>query len=282
MARPTKQGIDYFPMDVQFDEKVELFIAETGGEGLGVLVTIWQLIYQNNGYYIDGGNDLYLLIRRRLMTDLNRIGEIVEVALRREIFNSQMHSKYGILTSKATQKRYFIGSKKKKAVVVNENYLLEGVFVGDNSVNVDGNATNVNVKEEVNTKYSVDDKKAAEFIFEKIKILNPKTKPPSIELWSEKIRQLREIDRRSHREICELFQWANQDSFWQSNILSPGKLREKWDQLAIKRNQEKNCEVSGGFDSRSKSKRVSDKLDEIARKDIQENGFAETLDSQPL
>ncbi len=37
MARPTKQGLDYFLVDVQFDDKVELHIAEEGSDGLSVL-----------------------------------------------------------------------------------------------------------------------------------------------------------------------------------------------------------------------------------------------------
>ena len=30
-----------------------------------------------------------------------------------------------------------------------------------------------------------------------------------------------------------LFAWANQDSFWQSNVLLPQKLREHWDTLKL-------------------------------------------------
>jgi hypothetical protein len=34
-------------------------------------------------------------------------------------------------------------------------------------------------------------------------------------------------DKRTHYEICELFKWANEDDFWQENILSPSKLRKQ-------------------------------------------------------
>ena len=149
MARPTKQGIDYFPLDVQFDEKVELFIAETGAEGLGVLVTVWQLIYQNKGYYIDNGSDLYLLIRRRVMSDLVTIETVVNSAIERGIFDKIKHREHKILTSKAIQNRYFIGAKKKKIVNVDENYICNGVSVGGNASKVSGNATKVEVEVEV-------------------------------------------------------------------------------------------------------------------------------------
>lgn len=53
--------------------------------------------------------------------------------------------------------------------------------------------------------------------------------------WSEEVRLIREQDKRTHDEIKDLFEWANRDAFWRANILSPKKLREKWDQLEAKR-----------------------------------------------
>ncbi|WP_257812303.1 hypothetical protein [Aggregatibacter actinomycetemcomitans] len=83
--------------------------------------------------------------------------------------------------------------------------------------------------------YTDDDMKAANWIFGLIKNISPNFKTPNLANWANEIRLMRERDNRTHREICELFQWANQDSFWAANILSPVKLREKWDQLEIKR-----------------------------------------------
>lgn len=90
-------------------------------------------------------------------------------------------------------------------------------------------------------KFSDDDMKLAKWIFEKIQKLKPNFDPNAkpkggFEKWANDIRLIRERDGRTHREICELFQWANLDGFWKTNILSPAKLREKWDQLDIKRN----------------------------------------------
>ncbi|VGM95174.1 phage replication protein O, N-terminal domain [uncultured Avibacterium sp.] len=88
-------------------------------------------------------------------------------------------------------------------------------------------------------KFSDDDMTAAQWIFGLVQKLSPNVKPPSFENWANEIRLMRERDGRTHREICELFQWANQDSFWKVNILSPAKLREKWDQLTVKKNNTK-------------------------------------------
>lgn len=89
-------------------------------------------------------------------------------------------------------------------------------------------------------KFSDDDLKTAHWIFDLLKKLNPNIKTPNFDTWANEVRLLREVDNRSHREICELFQWANRDPFWQANILSPRKLREKWDQLAMKKSSTAN------------------------------------------
>ena len=87
--------------------------------------------------------------------------------------------------------------------------------------------------------YTVDDLRVANWIFSLIKNLSPNVKTPAFESWANEIRLMRERDGRTHKDICELFKWANQDSFWAANILSPSKLREKWDQLEIKRGSSK-------------------------------------------
>lgn len=86
--------------------------------------------------------------------------------------------------------------------------------------------------------FSDDDLKAAEWIFHLIRKLNPGFKEPKFESWANDIRLMRERDNRTHKDICELFKWANQDRFWSVNILSPATLRAKWDQLSMKRNAE--------------------------------------------
>lgn len=145
MARPTKQGVSYFPLDVDFDSNIELFIAETGASGFGVLVAVWQLSYKENGYYIEYSDDLFLMIRRRLLTDVIEAKRIIDIAIKREIFDNRIFSDHKILTSKGIQKRYFIASKKKKLISVNKNYLCVDVSdVGNilyNHINDDGNNT---------------------------------------------------------------------------------------------------------------------------------------------
>ena len=83
--------------------------------------------------------------------------------------------------------------------------------------------------------YTDDDLRAANWIFGLIKNLSPNVKTPTFESWANEIRLMRERDGRTLKDICELFKWANKDEFWSANILSPSKLRDKWDQLEIKK-----------------------------------------------
>ncbi|HEX8590671.1 helix-turn-helix domain-containing protein [Pseudomonas sp.] len=82
---------------------------------------------------------------------------------------------------------------------------------------------------------SDEDHKAARWIFGKVLKLGGDPKEPNWDAWANDIRLTREQDGRTHREICELFDWANRDEFWRTNILAPSKLRKQWDTLAVKR-----------------------------------------------
>lgn len=57
--------------------------------------------------------------------------------------------------------------------------------------------------------------------------------------WANTVRLMRERDGRDPAAIRALFAWAHSDPFWSQNILSPSKLRDKWSQLAMKRNSQR-------------------------------------------
>jgi hypothetical protein len=74
----------------------------------------------------------------------------------------------------------------------------------------------------------------AQWMFSLIQDLEPGSKKPNYQNWANTIRLLRERDNRTDASIREVFAWANRDSFWQANILSPSKLREKFSQLLLR------------------------------------------------
>ena len=45
MARPVKEGLDYFELDCHMEEKVRLIQAEFGLKGFAIVVKLYQKIY---------------------------------------------------------------------------------------------------------------------------------------------------------------------------------------------------------------------------------------------
>lgn len=78
---------------------------------------------------------------------------------------------------------------------------------------------------------TADDLRAARWIFGKVQDVAPAAKQPNWTAWANDIRLMRGALKVTHREICQVFTWANADHFWQTNILCPAKLREKWPTL---------------------------------------------------
>ncbi|WP_420896192.1 replication protein [Xenorhabdus bovienii] len=89
-----------------------------------------------------------------------------------------------------------------------------------------------------------DDLKAAEWIFQKVQVAKPNAKEPNWATWANDIRLMRQSNNRTHAAICRLFKWANQDAFWYCNILSPAKLREKWDTLESQSEQPNRKQIT--------------------------------------
>ena len=80
-------------------------------------------------------------------------------------------------------------------------------------------------------KYSSEDMTCAEWIRQRVEMVNPAAPKANLESWANTIRLMREMDKKSHREILEVFKWANLDSFWCNNIQSPEKLRKQFGNL---------------------------------------------------
>ena len=86
-------------------------------------------------------------------------------------------------------------------------------------------------------KFSDDDYRFAEEMLKRVLVINPSAKKPNLNSWANTVRLMREIDKREHKDMWAAFDWANRDSFWCSNVLSPEKLRKQYDKLKVKANE---------------------------------------------
>lgn len=59
-------------------------------------------------------------------------------------------------------------------------------------------------------------------------------KPPNItKSWIDEMDRMMRLDGRTSENVENCIRWSQADSFWQANILSPKKLRAKYDQLRL-------------------------------------------------
>lgn len=117
MARPIKTGMDYFSLDVNLDDSIELVEAEHGLAGFAIIIKLWQKIY-SEGYYIDWKKDNLMLFSRKINSEETLVSSVVNSCLSRGIFNSDLYEEYEVLTSKAIQKRYLTACKQTKRASV--------------------------------------------------------------------------------------------------------------------------------------------------------------------
>ncbi len=150
MSRPGKKGLDYFTVDCNFNNEVELAVAEFGMKGLGVLIRLWQKIYGGEGYYCVWNTDVALLFsHRETGLGVNAVSEIIRACLRRGLFDCGLYETCGILTSKGIQERYFNAIGRREKIEVIDEYLLvpapkNAVSANNHSVSAYRNDGNVN------------------------------------------------------------------------------------------------------------------------------------------
>jgi hypothetical protein len=109
MARPQKQGLSYFPIDVDIfeDEKLQFISAKYGLKGEAIVFRLLSKIYRN-GYYIEFDEDVQLLFSKScgLERNDNATRNVVSELLKRNFFDKSMFEQFQVLTSKGIQKRY--------------------------------------------------------------------------------------------------------------------------------------------------------------------------------
>lgn len=108
--------------------------------------------------------------------------------------------------------------------------------------------------------YSEDDRyyKMAVYFHNKVKevaAINNKehlVRDANLQKWADEFRKIVELDKRDTKELKQIIDWATSDPFWQTNILSPSKLRKQYVNLAM--------QMSRPRQSGEKKSKVTDNL----------------------
>ena len=123
MARPRKQGLDYFPVDTEMDYKMDYIQELHGITGFGVVMRLFQVIY-SKGYYMSWGKIEQVLTKKKIGLELDLIEKIIKDCLEVGIFSKKHFEEYEILTSNGIQKRYYEVAKKREEVELIPEYIV--------------------------------------------------------------------------------------------------------------------------------------------------------------
>lgn len=126
MARPRKEGLDYFPLDVGFieDIKVRKLLRKYDASSIAVLIYLLSFIYRDKGYYMDVDENIYFIISDTLKISESQVESIVQYLLEIDFFNKNMFELYGILTSKSIQVRYVKATERRMFSDIEEKFRL--------------------------------------------------------------------------------------------------------------------------------------------------------------
>jgi len=125
MARPQKEGLDYFSLDVDMDQddKIRLIEARFKLTGFAIVIKLLMKIYKE-GYFYKWTEREQLLFADYIHEELPLVTEVINEAIKWELFNPELYTKYQILTSSGIQKRYLQAVKKRSEIAMLEEYFL--------------------------------------------------------------------------------------------------------------------------------------------------------------
>ena len=108
MARISKPGLDYFPLDVNFlqDRKVRRISCRHHAAGIAALTSLLCLIYKEKGYYVLWNKDTLFDIAQEACCEEEEMQAIIDECLSVGLFDTYIYKEYGVLTSQAIQEQY--------------------------------------------------------------------------------------------------------------------------------------------------------------------------------
>jgi len=153
VARPQKDGVDYFPCDVDIfeDDKIFDVTNELGPLGEVIYIRLLCLIYKNGYYYKFENLDklasmLIKSIGNKWARDKQSVMQVIPFLAKCNLFSSELMQE-NVLTSASIQRRYLKATERRQTINNKDYWLLETdnsrIIVTKNQINVYNNPINV-------------------------------------------------------------------------------------------------------------------------------------------
>ena len=113
MARPRKDGIDYFPVNVSFfsNSCVESLIATHGCNAPSVYLFILCKAYEEKGYYFELKRTSTAVIAKNLLIDKEYVDAVISECLGLGLFDLGIYNDFKVLTSLDIQRNFQVACK---------------------------------------------------------------------------------------------------------------------------------------------------------------------------
>ncbi|MDN3108527.1 DUF4373 domain-containing protein [Enterococcus faecalis] len=150
MARPTKEGLDYFPLDVGIfeDEKIEAIAGEFGIKGELAVIKLLCAIYKKGYFILWDDLSQATLLKRLPGVSKGMLNQIVNRLVLWGFFDKELFDSVKVLTSENIQATFFEATKRRKTPKPTK-YI----------VNVNSNSQSETVNADINTQSKVKESK---------------------------------------------------------------------------------------------------------------------------
>lgn len=164
MARPTKAGLDYFPVqtDIGSDPKIKRLIRRGNKDAWVVFSWMLPIIY-HEGYYIEADTLIEMITWDFRDVDEEAVCNSLSIMADLDLINKELYEQERIVTSRGIQKQYLRSTNRRSDVDIEEYWVVSannnGVSANNNGVSVDNNSVSVCKSTQTETETETENKK---------------------------------------------------------------------------------------------------------------------------
>lgn len=134
MARPIREGFDYFPLDTTVfadDSRIRALMYRFGADGFTIYIYLLSRIYREHGYYVVYDEDLEYSIAGDTCVQIGKVRQVMIYLCRRDLLTKVTVTQplHGVdyLTGTGIQRRFqmMAKSRKRDVCVIKELWLLK-------------------------------------------------------------------------------------------------------------------------------------------------------------
>ncbi len=189
MPRPQKEGLDYFSHDVyaSSDEKIEPLILLYGSKGYAFYFLHLEYIYRNKNLEFDISDaENRAVIQQKLHINAEEYEQILQTALKKNLFDKEYYAKTNKLTSNGIKKRAssVIEKRNKMRVAYEQRNICkvsaaETTHIKESKVKESKVNIKENIKEKERVEQYTDDEELRTAIYNYIEMRKEKKKAPT-------------------------------------------------------------------------------------------------------